>query len=197
MTPPKKKDILAGKLVEAAIAIVEKDGFKSLTVRAVTARAGCAIGMVYKIFRNLDDLALHVNAATLDKIGDDLARPIKRADPAGAVMELARRYIAFSRRNFNLWSMIFEHRMARRLPPWFDEKIRRNFLFVETAVAPLTYGDKARAARSARALWAALHGLCMLSISGKLDSAGAQSATVLAADLVENYLAGLARGRRK
>ena len=191
-TPAAAQD-LREKLITVAIDLVRANGFAALTVRAVTSRAGCAIGMVYKIFDNLDDLALHVNAATLDMLEETMARPATALGAKEAVLELAARYIEFSQENFHLWSMLFEHRMEGELPEWFQEKMRRNFGRVEQAVAPLTAGDRALAGASAKVLWAALHGVCSLSISGKLDTVGAKSALALAEDLVENYLEGLQR----
>lgn len=187
----KSHQALKNILLHSAISVVEKEGFAGLNVRKLASMAGCAIGMVYKIFENMDDLAIHVNAATLELIDSRMAQPMAATDPKEAIHELAERYIDFSRRNFHLWSMLFEHRMERDLPEWFHASIARNFRHVEQALAPWTHGDPQAAALHAKVVWAALHGICSLSISGKLDTVGAQSASILARHMLENYMAGL------
>ncbi|MDH5639628.1 MAG: WHG domain-containing protein [Nitrospinota bacterium] len=191
MAPIPHED-LKNKLVLVAVQIVQKEGYAGLNVRRAASMAGCAIGMVYKIFDNMDDLAIHVNADTLDRLNDALARPCSSDDPKEAVQELADRYIIFSRDNFNLWSMLFEHRMERPLPDWFRQKIAQNFGHVEKAMAPLIASGPAVSADHAKVLWASLHGICSLSITGKLDTVGAQSASTLAVEMINNYMAGLA-----
>ena len=188
---------LKQKLIQAAIGIVRKEGYSGLNVRKTASLAGCAIGMVYKVFDNMDELAMHVNAATLDKLNVELSRPRASSSPREAVRELADRYIAFSRENFHLWSMLFEHRMESALPGWFQHKIAQNFSHVERAMAPLTKADSAAAAGHAKVVWAALHGICSLSISGKLDTVGAQSASILAGEMLDNYMEGLEARRAR
>ncbi|MDH5509441.1 MAG: WHG domain-containing protein [Nitrospinota bacterium] len=189
---------LKSKLIQAAIHIVQNEGYTGLNVRKTASMAGCAIGMVYKIFDNMDELAIHVNADTLDKLDKCLSHPCSFNYPGEAVQKLADRYIAFSRDNFNLWSMLFEHRMERALPDWFRQKIAQCFGHVEKAMAPLTKAGPPASVDHAKVLWASLHGICSLSITGKLDTVGAQSASTLAAEMINNYIAGLAaRTKRK
>ena len=56
---------------------------------------------------------------------------------------------------------------------------------------PIAGEGAANAERAAKVLWAGLHGICSLSITGKLDTVGADSAQVLAKSFITNYVRGL------
>ena len=54
--------------LEAAEKIVVEQGHKGLTARKVMRDIGYAVGTLYLIFENLDDLILHLNVRTLDRL---------------------------------------------------------------------------------------------------------------------------------
>jgi hypothetical protein len=55
--------------------------------------------------------------------------------------------------------------------------------------------DPVRLRRSARSLWAGLHGVTSLSTTNKVGQVTIEAANELVDDLVETYLAGLAQRR--
>jgi len=44
---------------------------------------------------------------------------------------------------------------------------------------------------AAKTIWAGIHGICQLSLTGKLDTVGAKSMKQLTDSLIDNYLKGL------
>ena len=188
-------EALHAMALAAARRVLAKEGLSGLTVRRIAQEIGYSPGTLYNHFANLDDLVLQVNAETLDQL---LARlrglQAQGSEPLPVLRAMARAYIAEIRAAPQLWSAVFEHRMAKgsELPDWFPSHIARLFEPVEAAIAPLFGpGCEADCQRAARVLWSALHGITSLVLSQKLDLATGLSAEDLADDLVTNYLAGL------
>ncbi|MFN7596460.1 MAG: TetR family transcriptional regulator, partial [Cereibacter sp.] len=94
------RDTLRHRLVDAAERRIAEQGLAGLKARQVTADAGCALGALYNAFDDLDDLVLHVNARTLDRLAaafDDARRGGEDAEETMAV--LARTYVRFALEN--------------------------------------------------------------------------------------------------
>ena len=53
--------------IAAAISILNEEGLANLSTRKVASEIGYTVGTLYLVFRNLNELLLHVNAATLDE----------------------------------------------------------------------------------------------------------------------------------
>ncbi len=185
---------LHSTILTVATEIIKAEGMSSLSTRKIAKEIGCAVGTIYNVFSNIDEIILTINAATMTKLERQLLEKAQKAgDPFLAVLELGRAYVAFSRDNYHLWSLLVEHKLSpgNTLPTWFQEKVTRLFLLVSRIVAPLVANDQERADRAARVLWASLHGICSLALSGKLDAVKSETADILADSLVRNYLQGL------
>ncbi|MEU8222486.1 TetR/AcrR family transcriptional regulator [Kribbella sp. NPDC048915] len=61
-------DAIRASLVAAAKVLVQRDGANALTMRAVAAEAGCAVGLPYKFFANRDELVLELVTAELTEL---------------------------------------------------------------------------------------------------------------------------------
>jgi AcrR family transcriptional regulator len=188
------RDELYKMALDASRSIAAKDGIRALTVRKVATAMGYSIGTIYNLFKNLDDLIVHINASTLDALYDALGEGDKSEQPEQAVHQMTALYINFTQQNFNLWNALFEHRLPedQPLPDWYGGKVARLLLLVERTIEPLFENqDVQNCQKSARVLWSSLHGICSLAASEKLDIVGHQTATELADNLVTHYLAGL------
>ena len=111
--------------------------------------------------------------------------------PEEAALAIADGYMAFVRQNHRLWSILVDY--ARRdpgpLPEWYDAALARPLSLVKDALAPL-FPDAEDRRRSVAALWAALHGIAALALSGKLGMVTPDDAPTLARLVVERYIAG-------
>lgn len=191
-------EVLHAMALAATRRVLAEEGLSGLTVRSIAREIGYSPGTLYNHFANLDELVLQVNAATLDQL---LARlrdlEAQGSEPVTALRAMARAYIAEIRAAPQLWSAVFEHRMAKgnELPDWFPGHIARLFEPVEAAIAPLFGpGGDTDCRRAARVLWSALHGITSLALSQRLDLVTGLSAEDMADDLVTTYLAGLSHG---
>ena len=56
---------LKGMVLKAAGGIIAQEGLRALTTRRLGKHIGYAAGTLYQLYRNLDDIILHVNTQTL------------------------------------------------------------------------------------------------------------------------------------
>lgn len=162
---------LTHRLLEAAAARMERYGLDGVTARDVTTDARCGLGTIYKCYRDLDALILHVNSRTLNRLDAALAASIKPTDePATRLVQLALAYLDFALENINVWSALFKHRTPTDwpVPDWHIEEHRALFQHVcqPLAIIDPTLSEQHLTVR-ARTIFAAVHGIVALSIEGK------------------------------
>ena len=182
-------------ILDAAQAIIETNGLAGLSAREIARRIGYSPGTIYNMFQNLDDVVLHVEARVLDSLDGRITSAGDLGTPEEKVTRLAETYLAFTAENPKLWNLLFEHYMpsGADTPAWYQQKLELLMTRVEAAMAPLfAADDKLALQRSARVLWAGVHGITSLSTANKLSNVTTEAAGYLVKDLIYNYLAGLA-----
>lgn len=195
---PASHDDLRARAVAVARVAVAEGGLAALNARRIAGELGCAVGSLYNLFIDLDDLILHVAASVLDDMGADLFAPGLPAAPTEALTEVARRYIRFARTRGPLWAMVFEHRAShdRPTPEWQWARVAGLKEKVRAIAGPLFAECAASDAEAAiDVLWASVHGIAALSQQNKLSMVTAEDAEGLAERLVTGFLAGLDRAR--
>ena len=188
---PHDHDEMRARAVAAARAMVARGGLPALTARAVAAELGCAVGSLYNLFIDLDDLVLHVAASVVDDLDRALFAEPLPADAGAALTEVALRYVRFAAIEGRLWSMVFEHEPAhdRPTPRRHLDRIAAMIGRVRAVAAPALGGDPARLAFDVEALWAAVHGVAALAQKHKLGFVTGTPAEDLARRLVAVFLA--------
>lgn len=196
---PRRSDHTRSEFIElvttAAEALVAGPDSERLSARAIARRIGYSPGSIYLAFKNLDDVILHVNARTLERLHACIAARIAdETDALSQVKQAARAYIAFARANPRLWRLCFEHAQPHEhpTPDWLDQRIEA---LVELILQPLAQviGPAGQPLAAAQALWAGIHGICILTLTGKLQLVGHQTTEDLTDALVSNYLRGAAQ----
>lgn len=180
--------------MEAAEQIILEQGHDRLTARKVASEIGYTVGTLYLVFENIDDLIMHINARTLDRLHqlmtDAETQNLAHED---RLIRLGQVYIHFAYGDPHRWALIFEHRFPedQPTPDWYDEKIMRVFAIVEETLKPLAaHRTESEISQAARALWAGVHGICILGITQKLGSVDENSVQDLAKSLMVNFLCG-------
>lgn len=82
------KEQLQSIIVDMGEKIISENGLKALTARRLSQNIGYTVGTLYNKFSNLDQIILHVNAKTLDKM-----IPVLNIASAGGVIPLAIAYL--------------------------------------------------------------------------------------------------------
>ena len=180
--------------ITAAEQIVVEQGYEGLSARKVAAAIGYTVGTLYLVFENLDDLILHINARTLDRLHANMnASQTQCNDASDCLLQLGQVYIRFANDDPHRWAMVFEHRFSEDqvVPAWYQEKIARMFALVEEGLEPLA-GQHTRneITQTSRALWGGVHGICILALNDNLGVTGVDSVQDLTQTLITNYLKG-------
>lgn len=183
--------------IEAAISILNEEGPGSVSTRKVAKAIGYTVGTLYLVFRNLDELILQVNAATLDDLQSGIMAVAQdQHDPVTSLKVMALAYLHYAQDHFARWSLLFTHQLAEgeAVPEWFDAKVTAVF---DTVKAPLQEirpdCDEQTCLQAAREIWSGVHGACDLGLKGKLSLGGEFKADRLIESLIENYLVGFAK----
>lgn len=165
---------LRERVLGAAEAAIAAGGLQSLKARNIAAKAGCAVGAIYNVFDDLDELILRVGSRTLSMLEAALAgasRAEARQTATEELVRLARAYLDFARMRKMRWRALFEHRMAdaRTVPAWFTEDQNRLLLILDAPLARLVPREPPEArALLARTLFSAVHGIVSLGLEEKL-----------------------------
>src|SRR5919205_1223250 len=85
---------LRDALIEAAERTMEQEGLRGMKARDLALRVGCAVGAIYNVFTDLDDLVFAVNALTLEELEQMLMAAAEkgadsRSDPVRTLTNLA------------------------------------------------------------------------------------------------------------
>ncbi len=183
---------LKALVLDAAETIVIEEGFSALKARRVAVEIGYTVGSIYMVFANMADLIMHINARTLDNIAAQLEQ-VNEPAADQCIEALAQTYLSYASQNFNRWLMLFEYRFPQNnaIPAWYQKKQYAVFDRIEQSfvqLAPECAEDRRR--QAAHALWGGVHGVSMLSLSGKLDRNNINDVAESVALLVRNFIRG-------
>lgn len=189
------REQLGELILGAAEQLIADHGMAGLSARAIAKAIGYTPGTIYLLFANLDDVILHVNARTLERLYAPIEAAVTRdGTPTAQLVGAARAYVEFAREQPNLWRACFEHRLPSDQPgpDYIDTRIQRLIALIMAPLAAASNTEGAALNAAAQALWSGVHGICILTLTDKLHMVGGQATEHLTDDLVVNYLTGLA-----
>jgi AcrR family transcriptional regulator len=171
---------LRDALVDAAERTIDAEGLRGLKARELAYKVGCAVGAIYNVVTDLDDLIYAVNARTLAALEAELteAGATLRSEKAGIdgalerLVRLALAYTEYAAAHTPRWRAVFDHRppAGRDIPDWYMADQLRLFGYVEAPLKVLRPDDApARRALIARSLVSAVHGIVVLGLEEKLQ----------------------------
>lgn len=179
METSERRRQLKEALIAAALGAIDRHGLAGVKARELAREAGCAVGAIYNVVADLDDLILAVNSRTLAALEQRLASPAQAAPLTGPdaaiarLNELGQAYLDFAAAQTLRWRTVFEHRMAtgKGVPDWYLAEQMRLFRYVEEPVGVLLPDVAApRRALVARSLFSAVHGMVILGLEEKLQA---------------------------
>ncbi len=180
-------------VLKAAETIVVEEGFDKLKVRKIALEIGYTVGSIYMVFDNMADLIMHIKGRTLDDITEQLNAVVMADSAEQTISRLANVYLTFAYQNFNRWRMIFDHQLAvnEAVPSWYQQKVDKIFALIERHFEQLSKNhNKQQSAQAAYALWSGVHGVCTLSLTGKLDLLDVADVEKMVDLLVDNFILG-------
>lgn len=193
-TDTPRRDRLRDRILDAAERAIAEQGLSGLKAREVARGAGCALGAIYTVFADLDEVILRVGARTLARLEKELRAP----GEGDALERLALAYLAFARREEPSWQALFGHRLppGTPLPDWFATERDQLFTLLE---APLSVLLSDRAAdevrREARTLFSAVHEIVALGLEKKLGEDAVASLETELRKFIATFSRGLAAAK--
>lgn len=187
------REKLKQRVIRAGRKIMNEVGIADFNIRQVAGKVGYSTGTLYNVFKDFNEIILHVNAATLDEmkkyVEDKLDPKLKEEE---AIKQLARLYIDFATKNHNSWGALFDYRLPlkQKLPYWYKEKIEELFSIIERVLTKFIK-KKSEASRQAKLIWATVHGIGALGLTEKLDDIEAGSARIMIDSWLKIYFLGL------
>lgn len=181
-------------MIDAAERIVSEEGVAALTARRVASEVGVAVGTPYNVFDGLGALVAAVNGRTLGLLAAAIAAvPMDGRAARDVLIDFADRYAAFVAEHRLRWLAVFEAEMPAESAA-LPNQASIDLLFASLEQAIRRHDpriDAATAGQSARGLWAAVHGLLLLSAAGRLRAIRLESVRPTIVHLVDCHLAGL------
>ncbi len=171
---------LREQLIDAAERTMAGGGLRGLKARELAEEVGCAVGAIYNVVADLDDLIYAVNARTLAALETALTEAGATAGAGKGGIEgaldrlvrLALTYTEFAAAHTPRWRAMFDHQPppGRTIPDWYLADQMRLFGYVEEPLKVLRPEDAPpRRALIARSLVSAVHGIVVLGLEEKLQ----------------------------
>lgn len=176
-TTAERRERQRTQLIDAAEKAIAERGLAGLKARELAQEIGCALGAIYNLVADMDELVLRVGSRTLARLDAALSAAEREDAPASAgaaadrLVAVALAYCAFARDNLQLWRILFEHRMAEGavVPDWAVSEQMTLFRHILEPLSMLL-PDRAEAERMlmSRTLFSAVHGVVAIGLEQKL-----------------------------
>ena len=164
------EDAVRRGLLDAAVRLLADEGPAALSLRRVASEMACSTTMIYSLFGNKDGLANALYLEGFDRLGQALAQIDEGLPPIACLEAISRVYRDTSISNAAYYGVMFGGTIPFFTPPadsrrraWSTLKIT-----IRTVERAMKTGDFANGnpISGARLIWAAMHGVVSLQLSG-------------------------------
>ena len=197
------REEISERVIDIAEVLIEAGGAENLKARTVATEAGIAVGSIYNLFRDIDDLHRAVNMRLLDRLGEAGAEAMAELDRARVtdtrqrLLALARAYVRFVEAHPASWPALlaFNRRQpAHAEPDAYEARLGDLLQIIARVLADGGFGlEESRLRIAARTLWSSVHGIVT---SGHANAVGRQADETWQQIelLVAVFIKGLERG---
>jgi AcrR family transcriptional regulator len=164
-----RRAVLRDTLIAHAERRIQTNGLKNLRARDLAKDAGCALGAIYNVFGDLNDLVLAVNARTFKRLGSAVAETLADApqDATQQLIVMSHAYHRFAAENFNAWRALFdiERPAGEAAPDWYLHEIGQLFAYIDAPLSVL-FPNHTVETRTllTKALFSSVHGIVLLGL---------------------------------
>jgi AcrR family transcriptional regulator len=185
MSPRQPDPAARSRLVEAAARLLAEGGPSSVSARRVAADAGTSTMAVYTHFGSMDDLLAEIWREGFTRFGAALEQPATTADPVADWMAQGWGYRSFVLEHPHLYTVMFREGLEGVRTGCVDDQE----LALATFTSLLERIDRCVAAErwtledvplAGEVVWATVHGLALLELSGYHGPAGRDPAAAYA-----------------
>ncbi|MBI1386397.1 MAG: TetR family transcriptional regulator [Rhizobiales bacterium] len=190
---------LAERIRRSAREIASESGIVGLSAREIARRVGYSAGTLYNVFRNIDEIILHVEADMLAELLQEL--DIERDSRSGSldVRGFVGVYSSYVRRNELAWSLFVDHAVpaGEPLPEWYKAVLQDVLEHLTQALAREIDVEQKSVRNSALLLWTALQGINSSNVAAKFSCLRQETLDEQTSELVETFVVGLRQRRAK
>lgn len=176
-TTAERRERQRTQLIDAAEKAISDKGLAGLKARELAQEIGCALGAIYNLVADMDELVLRVGSRTLARLdaalsaAEDDDAPGSPDAATDRLVAVALAYCAFARDNLQLWRILFEHRMAEGavVPDWaVSEQMTLFRHILEPLSLLLPERSEPERMLMSRTLFSAVHGVVAIGLEDKL-----------------------------
>jgi len=155
---------LAESVLEEAFLVVKERGIGAIRMRELASSCGCAVGTLYNLFENLDEIHYHINLRTFKMLFECVYQEMEKLHHEGYKIEeilpkLGWAYIDFGKKYFHLWSALFENTPQCEPPSWYRSVIDESFERAEQYLSLAFQLKPERASKLVNYFWFSVHGV--------------------------------------
>lgn len=178
-------------MLKSAEDLINAEGYRNLTARKISKQIKYTVGTLYNSFDNLNDIIMHVNARTLKKIKNQFIQTVQ--DSPNDILALSNAYVNFWDTNTQLADMLFNYKQPANLdvPSFVQTEIDSIYQIIIDVLMPKLNNDSELAQTTCSVLWGGLHGICVLTMGGKMGFFSSETAHQLGESFVSGYLKGV------
>jgi len=170
-----KREEKRQKLIEAAEQLLANSGLNAIKARTLAAHIGVALGQIYNLVDDMDEIILRVNSRTIARLEDKLTQAVTLDPPPSSAEEkliiIALAYHHFARENYHLWHALFDHQPNQeheQLVQWVSHERRRPFRLIEQLLLPLCSDMSVKEIQIfAQTVFSSVHGIVLLALDAR------------------------------
>jgi AcrR family transcriptional regulator len=151
-------------ILDAAAETFARDGYDSVSLRAVAEAVGLSHGAIYGYFKDKDELFEALVEQSFDQLAAALrGLPGRRGDPVRFLKRAGRKYVEFGLNNPGAYEFAF----ILRRPPRKEQKPHLAYEYMRTAVQRCIDQKRFRIRNvdlASQAIWTAVHGVTAMLI---------------------------------
>lgn len=170
-----RKAKLRDRLIDVAEAQIIEGGLGTVKARDLARKAECALGAIYNVFADIDDLVMAVNGRTFHKLGESVTAAVEVArdeGPNDQLIAMSKAYLGFAADNTYLWRALFDLEMSMdsKVPDWYLAELAQLFAHIGRPLARL-YPDMPADELDlmVRALFSSVHGIVLLGLERRIS----------------------------
>lgn len=172
----KKREELRRRLIDLGEARIVKGGIEEINARALAKEAGCAVGAIYNVFGDLNDLVMAVNGRTFKRLGTHVVEAVNANptdDPVEVLVTMGHAYLSFARENTFAWRTLFDLEMSteQEVPDWYMTEMEQLLALIAKPLMRV-YPDMSREdiLLMTRGLFSSIHGIVLLGLEKRISA---------------------------
>ncbi len=170
-----RKAKLRDRLIDAAEAQIVDGGLNTVKARDMARKAECALGAIYNVFADINDLVMAVNGRTFHKLGEVVSVAVENArdeTPNDQLIAMSKAYLGFAAENTYLWRALFDLELSSesKVPEWYLAELAQLFAHIGRPLA-LLFPELPRDELDlmVRALFSSVHGIVLLGLEKRIS----------------------------